>query len=221
MRLVRETYCLPPATRVWTPTSLRNECGAGTGTDDRPATAPHVRGFHSAIHFPSLARSCSLQALGASRRALSTERAASAFAHIVVADECRQRWRAMTDAELPVNRVRCFAPRAHVPAAVNSVLMVRRADWDGSVETDLLRRNSTVLRRLVVQGELGRAWRAAGFTKEPQVQTMSLRLALATAPLDQIVFATAGGALRGTMRIGPMFERRLRAEAQPEFGRSA
>jgi hypothetical protein len=57
-----------------------------------------------------------------------------------------------------------------------------------------LRRGSTVLRQLLVQNELQRAWKAAGFEREPQIKASSLASILNQFPKEKIHFAAAGGA---------------------------
>lgn len=45
--------------------------------------------------------------------------------------------------------------------------------WDASIEEASLRISSPVLRRLLVHGQLRRAWKATGFIKEPQIRAPS------------------------------------------------
>ena len=52
-----------------------------------------------------------------------------------------------------------------------------------------LRRGSTVLRQLLVQNELQRAWKAAGFEREPQIKASSLASILNQFPKEKIHFA--------------------------------
>ena len=57
-----------------------------------------------------------------------------------------------------------------------------------------LRRGSTVLRQLLVQNELQRVWKAAGFEREPQIKASSLASILNQFPKEKRHFAAAGGA---------------------------
>lgn len=73
--------------------------------------------------------------------------------------------------------------------------------WGGSVDTDELRRNSVVLRRLLIEDGYGRAWRALGFPGQPQIAATDLVAHRGKLNPDQIIFAEAGGAKRGTMQV--------------------
>ena len=80
-------------------------------------------------------------------------------------------------------------------------------EWNENIEDDALRRGSTVLRRLLVDGDLQRAWRVAGFERTPRITCSTLRPILRSEPLDKIAFAAAGGAkyqgaeLRGALMV--------------------
>jgi len=67
-------------------------------------------------------------------------------------------------------------------------------EWDEEVDDDSLRRSSPVLRRLLVDNELQRAWKASGFEREPRVETSTLAPILTRVPKEKIIFAGAGGA---------------------------
>jgi hypothetical protein len=68
-------------------------------------------------------------------------------------------------------------------------------DWDQSVEDASLRRSSTVLRRLLVDGHFGKAWRSLGLEKQPSVRAPDLGTTIdSVADSGKIVFAQAGGA---------------------------
>lgn len=69
-------------------------------------------------------------------------------------------------------------------------------DWGRTVGEDRLRRDSTTLRRLLLYGDLQRAWKALGFPKEPQIKTFTLDHALEDQPVEKIWLAAAGGARR-------------------------
>ena len=68
-----------------------------------------------------------------------------------------------------------------------------RDTWGDSVADDELRRGSAVLRRLLVDGELQRAWLAAGRLREPCVHANGLAGGILGAR-HEIAFATPGGA---------------------------
>jgi hypothetical protein len=78
---------------------------------------------------------------------------------------------------------------------VVSDLKYLRSEWNESIDDAALRRGSTVLRRLLVDGELQRAWKLAGFPKEPQVTCSTLKPVLGSVPIKGLRFAAAGGAL--------------------------
>jgi hypothetical protein len=88
---------------------------------------------------------------------------------------------------------------------VASDLRYLRTEWNESIDDAALRRGSAVLRRLLVDGELQRAWRTAGLLKEPMVTCSTLKPILASVPIKRLSFAAAGGArykgaeLRGFM----------------------
>jgi hypothetical protein len=77
---------------------------------------------------------------------------------------------------------------------VASDLIYLKREWGQDIDDDSLRRGSTVLRRLLVNGELQRAWKSAGFSKEPQLTASSLTPILEKIVSDKIIFAAAGGA---------------------------
>ena len=68
-----------------------------------------------------------------------------------------------------------------------------RADWGHEVDDATLRRGSAVLRRLLIEGDLRRAWRAAGRSREPLIESATLDHVLGSKPLEDISFASAGG----------------------------
>lgn len=69
-----------------------------------------------------------------------------------------------------------------------------RHEWDEEVDDGSLRRTSTVLRRLLVEGELLKAWRDLRMAKQPIVIAPSLEVWLGGIPYNRIAWATAGGA---------------------------
>src|SRR5262245_13790732 len=62
------------------------------------------------------------------------------------------------------------------------------------VEQHKVRLASTVLRRLLIQGDLGKAWRLAAFSKEPRVSARSLKRFLEKNAHRYVAFASAGDA---------------------------
>lgn len=65
--------------------------------------------------------------------------------------------------------------------------------WNANVDDHVLRRSSTTVRLLLVEGMLQRAWRSAGFDKEPFVLAPRLECFLESAGGTRIVAAVAGG----------------------------
>lgn len=57
---------------------------------------------------------------------------------------------------------------------IHSDLCYIRDEWDDKIDDDKLRRDSTVLRRLLIDGDLLRAWRIAGFSEQPTIVSPSL-----------------------------------------------
>src|SRR5258705_2918623 len=78
-------------------------------------------------------------------------------------------------------------------------------EWDEQIDDDSLRRNSSVLRRLLVDNELQRAWKAAGFVKEPHIVTSTLTHTVGRLSHDLIAFASAGGAKFNGMEMRGVF----------------
>jgi hypothetical protein len=68
-------------------------------------------------------------------------------------------------------------------------------DWDHSVDDQSLRRSSPVLRRLLVEDDLGKAWRLVGFTKQPIIRAVSLDALLEHIPLGNVILGAAGGVI--------------------------
>jgi hypothetical protein len=77
-----------------------------------------------------------------------------------------------------------------VAADLRYLKQTLRAD----VDNDTLRRVSTTLRLLLAEGAYGRAWRAAGFDKEPEIPARELRRSLGyIRDLRAVNYAQAGG----------------------------
>ena len=84
--------------------------------------------------------------------------------------------------------------RELIRLAKSDLVFIAR-DWDESVEDDSLRRSSGVLRRLLVDDQLGKAWRAAGLAKQPRVEAADLEPTIdSVSDPKKIQFAAAGGA---------------------------
>ena len=77
---------------------------------------------------------------------------------------------------------------------VVSDLNYLRRELSPPVGEHAVRRASAILRRLLVDGELGGAWRAAGSQKEPQLTARSLNRFLTQNASNWIRFASAGKA---------------------------
>jgi hypothetical protein len=75
-------------------------------------------------------------------------------------------------------------------------------EWAEDISDGALRRGSTVLRRLLVQGELQRAWLAVGFEREPSITSNVLMPGL---PPEIIDVASAGGATQNGLEVGAVF----------------
>lgn len=94
-------------------------------------------------------------------------------------------------------------PEAVLPVVVADLHYIRD-EWRDDISDDALRRGSSVLRRLLVQGELQRAWKAANFQREPVIRCASLR---GLQP-EHLSFAAAGGAkCNGVVLTAPVIPR--------------
>jgi hypothetical protein len=87
---------------------------------------------------------------------------------------------------------------SELQAIVAADLKFLRDEWDNDVEDHSLRRSSTVLRRLLVDGELQRAWKQAGFEREPRIATAVIDPILQHLDLRRTELVTAGGAHCGS-----------------------
>ena len=85
-------------------------------------------------------------------------------------------------------------PASDLVEIVGNDLAFLRDEWDHQVDDHSLRRSSVILRRLLVDNELQRAWKAAGFEREPQIVASTLEGILKLIPLEKLGFASAGGA---------------------------
>jgi len=84
-------------------------------------------------------------------------------------------------------------------------------EWRDDIDDESLRRNSLVLRRLLVEQDLLKAWRKVGFGDEPMIEAPTLKEHLKTCPLQDVRFATAGGASYRGIQIAALFLRRRAA----------
>jgi len=85
-------------------------------------------------------------------------------------------------------------PRNDLVQIVSEDLQYLKEEWNESVEDSALKRGNTVLRRLLVQNELQRAWRAVGLPSQPLIRASALKPILDEIPREKIVLAGAGGA---------------------------
>ena len=109
---------------------------------------------------------------------------------------------------------------------VASDLIFVMEKWDNEIDDQSLRRSSPILRRLLVDGELQRAWKHAGFIKEPLITASTLDLILRTVELPKIRMASCGGAsykgteIRGATEIAEVLPvevmEQLRQRGLPE-----
>jgi hypothetical protein len=81
-----------------------------------------------------------------------------------------------------------------------------REEWDEEIDDDSLRRSSSVLRRLLVDGELGRSWRTLGLDKQPIITAPSLEAFLKGVPILMVEWAQAGGARYHGMEVSGTLE---------------
>ncbi|MFC1928380.1 hypothetical protein ACFLXK_02095 [Chloroflexota bacterium] len=65
-------------------------------------------------------------------------------------------------------------------------------EWKKDIDDDQLRRDCTVLRRLLIEDNLGRVWRKVGFRKQPRILTPVLNI---IGDKKRVSFAQAGLAL--------------------------
>ena len=92
--------------------------------------------------------------------------------------------------------------RSDLVTSVSEDLLYLQDEWGTSIEDAALRRGSAVLRRLLVDGDLGRAWREVHFSGEPKVEASTLRPILERHPgRKELQFASAGGAEYGGIQV--------------------
>jgi hypothetical protein len=84
-------------------------------------------------------------------------------------------------------------PRNELIQIVAEDIRYLQQEWHDLIPNHALRRGSSVLRRFLADGDLQRAWKASGFTKQPEIIAASLE-GIPQIPLDKIIFAGAQGA---------------------------
>ena len=84
---------------------------------------------------------------------------------------------------------------------VISDLQYLQDEWKQDVDDDSLRRSSPILRRLLVENALQRAWKGVGFKNEPKVNCMSLSSFLSRFDKRRIIMAVVGGAITKAAQI--------------------
>jgi len=81
-----------------------------------------------------------------------------------------------------------------------------RREWDQDVSDGSLRRSSPILRRLLVDGLLQRAWRDLNLDRQPILHTPSLEVKLRNFTLRKITYAQAGGGKHHEMETTTVIE---------------
>jgi len=89
---------------------------------------------------------------------------------------------------------------------VHSDLIFLRDEWNNEVDDHTLRRTSPVLRRLLVEQDLHRAWKLSGFENQARFQASTLDPMLNAIPSINISFACAGGASYKGAQLRGLFE---------------
>lgn len=77
-----------------------------------------------------------------------------------------------------------------------------RTEWDPGIEDHQLRRESAILRGMLGDGQLQRAWKLAGLPGEPRIPAMVIDPVIWKVPPAQVVFASAGGGQAGPVSYG-------------------
>ena len=99
---------------------------------------------------------------------------------------------------------------------VISDLRYLRDDWDESVDTNNLRRGSPILRRLLVEGDLQKAWRLSGRPHQPRITAESLTYVLQSIPRNRIRLAAVGGAMCNNVAVDRIVELNYCITEDPE-----
>lgn len=77
---------------------------------------------------------------------------------------------------------------------VYSELIFIRDNWIEDISDDNLRRNSNILRNLLVEGKLLEAWKEIGLTGQPYIPSPNLDYFFKYYPVNTIVYAQTGSA---------------------------
>jgi len=89
---------------------------------------------------------------------------------------------------------------------VNEDFAYLQSKWKSEIDEGEIRRSSPILRRFIYEDLLGQAWRANGFKGEPQLKAYSVLNSLSGIPLENVEFASAGGAYTPRVTVqGAMF----------------
>jgi hypothetical protein len=86
-------------------------------------------------------------------------------------------------------------------------------EWRDQMTDSAIRRGSVALRRLLNEGLLLQAWRAAGFAKKPRVDAPNLVRHIYGVRLNLVEFAVAGGAQYEGLSIAGCVELRYQVSA--------
>ena len=107
---------------------------------------------------------------------------------------------------------------AYLVRTVVNNLRYLRDKWHKYVELETVIRNSNVLRLLLVDGNLGRAWRFCGYTSPIHLKVITLSDILNTYGRSRILTAFAGGALHHGVRwaLGIVLISDTGAEEKPQ-----
>jgi hypothetical protein len=92
----------------------------------------------------------------------------------------------------------------YIIGVVHEDLVFLREKWDQEVSDESLRRSSNVLRNLLVEDQYGRAWRALGLDRQPQISAPDMDNYFDGFDISQIVLAQAGGAIYRGMQIAAL-----------------
>lgn len=112
--------------------------------------------------------------------------------------------------DLSQNAKSAMLPSMHMDEQLRTVLSdldYLYDEWDQNIDDDSLRRDSVVLRRLLVYRDLLKAWRKIGFQGEPEITAPTLEEHLKLFPLSTVRFALAGGANYKGNLVAVVFER--------------
>ncbi|MGF7398299.1 hypothetical protein [Thermoanaerobacterium thermosaccharolyticum] len=70
-----------------------------------------------------------------------------------------------------------------------------KSNWNQDIDDASIRISNTILRKLLVEDNLGKVWRLLGYEKEPIIKAPDLNKFIKGAPKLRINFASAGGAI--------------------------